>query len=75
MTYKPVDKAYGYSLEVGDVIIHPENPDLIVHISKIEDLADGYRFYYFDEFEDEELSLSVDDNEVLKILAYFDENA
>lgn len=73
--YEVVDVVFSFTLEPGDIVAAPQedNELPIVSIKRIEDIENGYRIFYMDLYEDDEMSFDIGDSDLVKIYAYFDE--
>ena len=70
--YEVVDMVFGFTLQKGDMIANLD--DDIITIHRIEELPDGYRICYLDLFEDEEISFEINDNDLVKVYSFFEED-
>lgn len=70
--YEVIDMVFGFTLQKGDMIANLE--DDIITINRIEELPDGYQIFYLDLFEDEEISFEINDNDLVKVYSFFEED-
>jgi hypothetical protein len=73
--YEVIDMVFAFTLEPGDIVAAPEEDGElpIVSIKRIEDLEDGYRIFYMDLYEDDEMHFDINDSDLVKIYGYFEE--
>ena len=70
MDYKLVDTLTGYQLEPGDAI---RTDGDILFIQSIEYLERGYKINYLDEYEDELISLILDEDQMVDLYMPIDD--
>jgi hypothetical protein len=66
--YKEIDKLIGMTIEPGDMVKLP-NGD-IVTITRTDPTAEGYDLFFLDLFEDEELSYTLLDDQMVSLLQF-----
>ena len=71
MSYKLVDQLFGYQIEPGDAI--KASDEDIFHVHSIEFLERGYRINYLDEYEDETISIIIDEDDKVDFYIFDDD--